>query len=391
MVEAISNKLASLPLGSAPELNCTTCEFIMSVYVEVAGNQTTLGEFVQLFEDACSVIAPGTPLGTLCDALISDTFKTIIPFLYKELTTLAWDIPETFCSVFIPVCTVDCCATPTAPEQRRLAYTNDASAYSVQWTTLTLVAGSAVEWGVYGASGQPSAATAVPRTYALGGWQGTLYSAIMDKLQPGVTYSYRVGSDSGGWSAAANFSTLPAATGSAQRALRLAHIGDMGWGNNSNNTIAALQSLVDLGALDAVIHTGDVSYSDGQQKSWDVYGRKIEGISSRVPYMVGVGNHEQVWWGGRPFATGGPCQPPSIPSPVSPSPTPPLQTAAFTPLTFPTRCSTLQCMTRSPCWTSATSRQTMFSGSRRTWGWLRPLGPPGPLRVATGLCVRSQL
>ena len=290
-----------MPLGSAPELNCTTCEFIMSVYVEVAGNQTTLGEFVQLFEDACNVIAPGTPLGTLCDALISDTFKSIVPFLYKELTTLAWDIPETFCSVFIPVCTVDCCATPTAPEQRRLAFTNDASAYSVQWTTLTLVAGSAVEWVVYGASGQPSTATAVPRTYALGGWRGTLYSAIMDKLQPGVTYSYRVGSDSGGWSAAANFTTLPAATGSAQRALRLAHIGDMGWGDNSNATIAALQSLVDLGALDAVIHTGDVSYADGQQKSWDVYGRKIEGISSRVPYMVGVGNHEQVWWGGAPF------------------------------------------------------------------------------------------
>ena len=50
-----------------------------------------------------------------------------------------------------------------------------------------------------------------------------------------------------------------------------------------------------------MLHSGDVSYADGQQKSWDVFGRKIEGITSRIPYMVGVGNHEQVWWGGAPY------------------------------------------------------------------------------------------
>jgi superfamily II DNA/RNA helicase len=61
-------------------------------------------------------------VGAICDALISDTIEGIIPFLYDQLHTLAWDIPETFCSVFIPVCTVNCCATDTAPEQLRLAF-----------------------------------------------------------------------------------------------------------------------------------------------------------------------------------------------------------------------------------------------------------------------------
>jgi hypothetical protein len=64
----------------------------------------------------------------------------------------------------------------------------------------------------------------------------------------------------------------------------------MGWGGNSNGTIAALTALASGGQIDAIWHSGDVSYADGQQKSWDVYGRKIEGISSVVPYMVGVGN-----------------------------------------------------------------------------------------------------
>ena len=297
----VASKLSSLSLRLPPDLNCSTCELVMSVYTEIASNATTLQEFITLFEDACSVIAPGTPIGALCDALIKTSLQDVLPFLYKELSTLAWDIPETFCSVFIPVCTVPCCATATAPEQLRLALTNEPAAWSVQWTTLQAVSGAGVQWSAQGASGAPSTAAAVARTYALGGWQGTLYSATMAPLAPGTAYTYSVGSAASGWSAPVNFTTLPADAGSPSRPLRLAHIGDMGWGDNSNATIAALGALVAEGGIDALIHTGDVSYADGQQKSWDVYGRKIEAISSRIPYMVGVGNHVR-WpaWGARP-------------------------------------------------------------------------------------------
>lgn len=239
-------------------LNCSTCELVMEVYTEIAGNATTLKEFVDLFEDACSVIGPGTPIGAICDAIISGALEAILPFLYQQLTTLAWDIPETFCSVFIPVCTVDCCDTPTTPEQLRLAFSNDEAARSIQWTTLQLVADAEVSWSVYGSTGTPSTAPAVPRTYTLGGWRGTLYSSTMDNLLPGTTYSYKVGSDAGGWSALYNFTTLPSNIGSAGRPLRLGHLGDMGWGNNSNGTIAALIKLVESGGVDAIVHTGDV-------------------------------------------------------------------------------------------------------------------------------------
>ena len=253
---AAAREISAPPGG--PDLNCSTCEFVMGVYEELASNATTLKEFVVLFEEACSVIAPGTPVGAICDALISSTIEDIIPFLYDQLHTLAWDIPETFCSVFIPVCTVDCCATGTAPEQLRLAFTNDPSTLSVQWTTLQPVAEAAVQWSVAGSPGAPSTAAAVPRTYALGGWQGTLYTAAMGPLAPGTTYTYSVGAAAGGWSAAVNFTTLPAEAGTPARPLRVIHIGDMGWGDNSNATIAALSALVANASVDALLHTGDV-------------------------------------------------------------------------------------------------------------------------------------
>ena len=289
---ALTSSLGDSP--PPPPLNCPTCEFVMGVYEEIAGNATTLGEFVQLFEDACTVIAPGVPvLQALCDAVVAGLLDAVLPFLDKELKTLAWDIPETFCAVFIPVCTVPCCsnATPTAPEQRRLAWTASPSTLSVQWTTLTAVPGAGVLFYPTANASAGVLAPAALRTYSLGGWVGTLYSAEMGGLAAGASYTYKVGSDAAGWSALATFTTLPANAGSDARPIRLAHLGDMGWGENSNETIAALAALAASGAIDGIFHSGDVSYADGQQKAWDVYGRKIEGITAVVPYMVGVGNH----------------------------------------------------------------------------------------------------
>jgi len=280
-----------------PPLDCATCEFLMGVYDEIAGNSTTLRDFIELFDEACSVIAPGTAFGPLCDVLVNSTLENVIPFLDKELRTLAWDIPETFCAVFIPVCTVECCDAPFLPEQIRLALTNNADERSVQWTTLNLTSDAQVQWGVAGGGTLPFSSTGTSRTYPQGGWLGILYSATLTGLSPGETYSYRVGSATAGWSPLVNFSLPPNSTGTpAGRPLRIIHIGDMGWGDNSNATINALSALLDndANAFDMVLHTGDVSYADGQQKSWDVFGRKIESISRRVPYMVGVGNHESV-------------------------------------------------------------------------------------------------
>ena len=61
--------------------------------------------------------------------------------------------------------------------------------------------------------------------------------------------------------------------------------------------------------FDLVFHCGDVSYAgtdtevaplnisrtDEWEWIWDLFGEQIEPLASRVPYMVGVGNHE-AWY-----------------------------------------------------------------------------------------------
>jgi len=72
-------------------------------------------------------------------------------------------------------------------------------------------------------------------------------------------------------------------------------VGDMGYGPNSDATVAAISALVDSGAVRAVIHSGDESYADGYNPHWDLFMNKIQPIASRVPYMFTPGNHE-IWY-----------------------------------------------------------------------------------------------
>jgi hypothetical protein len=54
-----------------------------------------------------------------------------------------------------------------------------------------------------------------------------------------------------------SFSTLHADAGSEAHPLRVASIGDMSYGNESDDTVARLTELVDAGAIDMVIHNGN--------------------------------------------------------------------------------------------------------------------------------------
>ena len=48
--------------------------------------------------------------------------------------------------------------------------------------------------------------------------------------------------------------------GIARHPLRVGSIGDMGWSNLSDATVARLTTLVDEHALDLIVHNGDISY-----------------------------------------------------------------------------------------------------------------------------------
>lgn len=47
------------------------------------------------------------------------------------------------------------------------------------------------------------------------------------------------------------------------------------------------QLLKDLDDIDIVFHIGDITYANGYIAQWDQFTEQIEGITSRVPYMIG--------------------------------------------------------------------------------------------------------
>lgn len=163
------------------------------------------------------------------------------------------------------------------------------------WSTLHDTATHIVQWAAGAhATAFPFSASGSSRTYTKGGWVGHVHTAIME-LQPGTTYSYRVGDGDGGWSAVFTYNSLPANVGSLDRPLRLLQVADMAYDNASDHTVAALGAEVAAGLVDLILHPGDVSYADGDMPHWDNFLTKMQHITSSVPYMVTPGNHE-IWY-----------------------------------------------------------------------------------------------
>ncbi|KXZ48140.1 hypothetical protein GPECTOR_30g236 [Gonium pectorale] len=57
-------------------------------------------------------------------------------------------------------------------------------------------------------------------------------------------------------------------------------------------TVDAMLREADSRPVDLVLHIGDLAYADGKYKVWDSFMAQIEPLASRLPYMVGIGNHE---------------------------------------------------------------------------------------------------
>jgi 3',5'-cyclic AMP phosphodiesterase CpdA len=236
------------------------------------------------------------PEREVCDGIVKGLLD-ILPMVDNDLINkLAWD-SSNLCRI-TGFCTIDCCLTSTTPEQVHLALPRDPSAMNVMWTTLHDTEDHIVEWGTSEDNLNQSSVSGSSSTYTYFGWRGMLHHARMTQLLPSTTYFYRVGSPSSqstdsSWSSIFSFKTLKTGAGTSEEVpLRVASVGDMGYGNLSNDTINRLTSLVVAGEVDMVIHNGDISYADGEMKHWDNFMRKIEPIASRVPYQVTPGNHE---------------------------------------------------------------------------------------------------
>lgn len=121
---------------------------------------------------------------------------------------------------------------------------------------------------------------------------GYMHTILLNSLRPSTTYYYRVGSDEHGWSTVRQFTNRPL---SSDTEVNLIAYGDMGVSpvqTGAKSTIDRVLGKVLAENISAVLHIGDLSYARGIGALWEGFMNQIEATTSRVPYMVGIGNHE---------------------------------------------------------------------------------------------------
>jgi len=74
-----------------------------------------------------------------------------------------------------------------------------------------------------------------------------------------------------------------------KRQMMIAVIGDLG---QTTDSLSTLQHVLGNNDLKVILHVGDLSYADCDQKKWDSYGEMVQVLGSARPWMVGSGNHE---------------------------------------------------------------------------------------------------
>lgn len=117
---------------------------------------------------------------------------------------------------------------------------------------------------------------------------GFFYDAVLVGLAADTQYFYSCGSDAGGWTSPAVFRTGRANTTAFP--FTAAVYGDFGV-QNSQHVLPHLQARAASGDFDAVIHVGDIAYSDDYppdqyESVWNQFMANIEPIASQIPYMV---------------------------------------------------------------------------------------------------------
>lgn len=144
------------------------------------------------------------------------------------------------------------------------------------------------------------------------GWTGLVHTAVVTGLEHGKTYEYQVEAF-GKTSAPSTFKSAP----SSSDPLVFATFGDMGtiipMGFWVTDKLIKEQK---IRPLDMIFHQGDIAYAgvdgavpplgiksnDEMEFVWDAFGRQMAPISSQIPYVTGVGNHE-AWYNWTAFVS----------------------------------------------------------------------------------------
>lgn len=118
------------------------------------------------------------------------------------------------------------------------------------------------------------------------------YNAQLTDLNFDTNYNYTVGDNLNGWSNEYNFNTLSSNLGSI-KPLKMAVYGDYGLLNDRSQKL--LEKSLSMHYYDLILHVGDLAYNlyTNDATVGDAFMNQIEPYSSKVPYMVCPGNHEE--------------------------------------------------------------------------------------------------
>lgn len=157
----------------------------------------------------------------------------------------------------------------------RYGYTNDILRFKASGTSRTYTANQMC--------GPPAAA---PENFVTPGFY---HDVLLSKLKHSTRYYYQFGAGSG-WSKIFSFETPPLIGN--KDPFKFITYGDMGLYSPAPKVASLAAKEAENGAR-FVLHQGDLAYAGGYAYLWDQWLSMIEPIATRVPYMVGIGNHEQ--------------------------------------------------------------------------------------------------
>ncbi|CAI0423575.1 unnamed protein product [Linum tenue] len=109
---------------------------------------------------------------------------------------------------------------------------------------------------------------------------GKIHHVKIGPLEPDTTYYYTCGGHAAEFSMKTPPATFP---------VEFAVVGDMGQTDWTKSTLQGLESK----DYDLLLLPGDLSYANSTQPLWDSFGRLVEPLASRRPWMTTEGNHEK--------------------------------------------------------------------------------------------------
>lgn len=121
---------------------------------------------------------------------------------------------------------------------------------------------------------------------------GYLYDVLLTSLKENTQYYYKCGGAGFKYSSIRTFTT--SLVKGSPDSFKFAVYGDMDITSHPGAEATASLLFKEAHSLSFALHIGDISYASGLSYRWEEWMTMIEPYSSLMPYMVSVGNHDQV-------------------------------------------------------------------------------------------------